>query len=146
MITLRPFDIDHIKNLNDPENEPGLNRILPIEYWKRIEDGGMAFSAFADGEFLGCGGYGQPWPGIAQVWVWETSGVHRYPQGVHRLVRRALQHIEQDKNVWRISCEVRKGNERGRRWVELLGFQYEGTMEKYGPDGSDFMLYAKVTH
>ncbi len=144
MITLLPFRTSHVEDLRDPETEPGLKALLPPHYWRAMEESGTAFSAFCDGELLGCGGYYQPWAGSAHCWVWETPAAHKHPQGVHKLVKRAILLLERDKGIWRISCDVRCGNTRAERWVELLGFVKEATMRRFGPDGSDFSLYARV--
>ena len=85
-----------------------------------------------------------PWPGVAEVWLWAMPAVEKYPQQLHKVVARALRHLEQEHGVRRISCEVRAGNDRAERWVKLLGFEKECDMRGRGPDGSTFMLYARV--
>jgi len=145
MMHLVPFRVAHIESISDPETEPGLKAMLPPHYWREMEASGTAFSAFAYQEFLGCGGYAQPWEGTAHCWIWDTPAVHKYPLAVHKLIVRAIRYLEQDCGVWRISCDVRCGNARAERWVELLGFRKEASMKKFGPDGSDFSLYARIT-
>lgn len=146
MITVLPLTIEHIKTLTDPATEPGLKDLIASsrQYWQGVVDSGHAFAGLVDGELIGCAGYSQPWQGVAEVWVWDTPKVHDHPMLVHKLIHRTLKRIEKEHDLWRVSCEVRVGNERAVRWVELMGFKYEGTMKKRGPDGSDFYLYAKV--
>ena len=146
MIRIVPLELDHIKKLSDPSVMPGLGKIVGDIglYWENIIATGTAYAGFLDQKLLGCGGYASPWPGVAEVWFWETPEVHANPVATHNLIRRGLKYMEQEKGMNRISCEVLVGNARAERWVKLLGFKHEGTMRKRGPNGSDFELYAKV--
>lgn len=146
MIEVIPLTCDHIRMLADPVTEPGLKRILVnnSRYWSDMVASGRAFSAFYEGEFLGSAGFAMPWPGVAEVWLWVTDSVHRCPVLLTKLLKRTLKQIETRHGVWRISCEVRADNVRAERWVKLLGFSKECDMRRRGPDGSTFMLYAKV--
>ena len=146
MISIVPLQMEHVSMLMDPATEPGLLDVLlgSSNYWPKIVASGTAFSGFLDGRFLGCGGYAMPWPGVAEVWAWMLPEARERPLLTHGIVKRTLKHLERDKGIYRISCEVRAGNTRAVRWVEALGFKCEGIMYKRGPDGSDFYLYAKV--
>ena len=129
--------------MTDPEGDPGLLGLLSenpqaVEF---LAKSGTALSAFADGEFLGCGGLQVfPWKTTAEAWVWAMPGVHDYPLFVHKIVARGLK----QGGIKRIQCTVKVGNDRAVRWVEILGFEREGLMKKYGPGGADFYMYAKV--
>jgi RimJ/RimL family protein N-acetyltransferase len=146
MIDIRPLEFEHLELLTEPVTEPGLVAMIEDKkaYWQNLINTGTAFSAFSDGEFLGCAGYAMPWPGVAEVWLWAMPEVKKIPVSLTKLLLRALKHIEKERRVHRISAEVRVGNTRAQRWVSIMGFVYEGTMKKRGPDGSDFMLYARV--
>lgn len=144
MIRIEPLTFEHIRILQDPENEPGLLEVMSPGYWDAIINSGTAFAGYSDGVFLGIAGYAQPWPGVASLFSWAAPGARKRPKDFHKACKRAVKHLEDDKGCWRLSCEVRAGNEQGVRWVEKLGFKYECTMRKWGPDGSNFMLFSKV--
>lgn len=146
MISVVPLELEHLEMLGDPASEPGLRERLDgaRAYWPRVIESGTAFSAFAEGRLLGCAGWVQAWPGVAEVWVWETPAIHDYPVAAHKLIQRAVRHLLNGRGYWRISCEVRAGNERGERWVRALGFEREGLLRKRAPDGADTLLYARV--
>ena len=40
-----------------------------------------------------------------------------------------------------ISCVTKKTNKRLRKFVEGIGFKYEGTLRRVGTDGGNFILY-----
>lgn len=47
-------------------------------------------------------------------------------------------------NSGRIDTSVHCHFAQAIRWAEMLGFQNEGLMRKYDPDGLDCYLYAQV--
>ena len=44
----------------------------------------------------------------------------------------------------RIEATVDVGFKQGHRWIKMLGFELEGYMKAYRPDGADMLLYARV--
>jgi len=36
------------------------------------------------------------------------------------------------------------GFKEGHRWIKMLGFELEGYMKAYRPDGADMLLYARI--
>lgn len=44
----------------------------------------------------------------------------------------------------RIETPVDVGFKEGHRWVKMLGFEPEGYMKCYRPDGADMILYARI--
>jgi hypothetical protein len=44
----------------------------------------------------------------------------------------------------RIEATVDVGFTEGERWMTLLGFEYEGLMRAYRPDGQDMLMFARV--
>ena len=45
----------------------------------------------------------------------------------------------------RIEITVQRGWDNGMRWANLLGFELEGIMRSYYPNGEDAYLYGRVT-
>jgi hypothetical protein len=45
----------------------------------------------------------------------------------------------------RVEATGRVGFDAAHRWFSLLGFDAEGVMRGYGPDGADHVRYARVT-
>jgi hypothetical protein len=55
--------------------------------------------------------------------------------------------LHQNKQITRVLISgggMREGFGQGCRWVELLGFEFEGRMKGYGLNGETHLRYAKV--
>ena len=53
--------------------------------------------------------------------------------------------MQDDASLKRIQASVHTNDQQAIRYVEWLGFENEGLMKKYGPDGSDYYRFARVT-
>jgi RimJ/RimL family protein N-acetyltransferase len=144
--SILPFRAEHAKAVSDPASEPGMLGVLSATpgYFAALEACGTAFSAFADGAFLGCAGFvKQHWGTAAEVWAWVLPEGKKHPVVVHKMLHRYLKQMDAE-GVLRVSCVVRKGNRRAYRWMKLLGFKRNAPLKKYGPGGTDFFLYDRV--
>jgi len=55
-----------------------------------------------------------------------------------------FQHIQETHELSRIQASVCASDVRANRYAQWLGFEKEGIMRKYGPDGTDYIRYARV--
>lgn len=114
--------------------------VIPPRHLEALD----GYSAIMDtGEVVACAGLAQwpDFPHVATAWAF----VNRTISGAALLaVTRAVQSMLEIRNEQRIEACCRADLEKARRWLEILGFQYEGPARKYGPDGSDFMRFARV--
>ena len=76
--------------------------------------------------------------GVFQVWAFTTESVKRHPIAFHREVVKLIEWWFDNAQLRRMQMSVRVGYAEGWDWAKLLGFQSEGTMRKYGKDGSDY--------
>ncbi len=106
---------------------------------QRFIDSGLAFAVVDGSEVLALGGARDIWPGRAVAWGLLSSGIGATMVPITRAVRRFLDTCP----TRRIEAEVAVDHEEGRRWVEMLGFEREGTMRAYWGN-ADFHLYARV--
>ena len=60
---------------------------------------------------------------------------------VHRDVKWIL---EDHSAIKRVELTVRSGFEPGLRWARMLGFEHEGKMKSWAPDGHDYDLFARI--
>ena len=102
------------------------------------------YSAVMDsGEVVACAGLA-PWPDfphVATAWAFINRTI---PGAALLAVTRAAQTMLELRSEQRVEACCRADLAKARRWLEMLGFQYEGPARKYGPDGSDFMRFARV--
>jgi hypothetical protein len=77
----------------------------------------------------------------AVLWGFVGTDCGKRMLQVHRAVKRFVDAVQ----VRRIEATVLAGFKPGCRWMDLLGFEREGLMRCYGPDGADYYRYAKVS-
>lgn len=105
---------------------------------------GPAWTAVVAGEPVGCGGVVLLWPGVGEAWSFAGDATSRTGLAFHRAVATGLEQIAGDHRLHRIQAACHANHNQGRRWLALLGFKEEGLMQHYGPQGHDFIRYAKV--
>lgn len=104
-----------------------------------------AFSAVAAGRIVGCAGIVPLWPGVGHAWAVLSDTALAEPLTLTRAVQRALARIEAAQGLRRIQATVAEEHVAGRRWLAWLGFEVEGLMRNYGPQGTgDFWLYGRA--
>jgi len=102
------------------------------------EAGGYA--AVEGNRVLALGGAVAQWPGRSFGWTLVADDIGRHMFGLHKTVSDWLDGHGEN----RIETVVLDGFEAGHRWVKMLGFEHEGLMRKWGPDGCDYHLYSRV--
>lgn len=103
---------------------------------------GPAWTLRRDGRVLGCGGVVLLWPGVGEAWS-LSAAADGAALVMTRAVAAGLAAAEADHGLHRVQASVRRDNGRGRRWLAVLGFEEEGIMRAYGPDGADFVRVAR---
>jgi RimJ/RimL family protein N-acetyltransferase len=110
-----------------------------------IAQSGHTWSMLEDGRVLALGGivpfYDEG--GVGEAWFLSTPEALRHGIALHRRVVKLFKSFF-DQGWWRIQTTVRADFTTGIVWLDRLGFKDEGLMEKYGPDGSDYIRYARV--
>lgn len=115
-------------NLSDPAYVDALVR------------SGNAFTALLGDRAIAFGGCLELWPDRAYIWslIGEDAGPH-----MRTLVRAAAGYLKVAK--WRrVEAAVASDFKAGHRMVRLLGFELEGRMKAFSPDGVDHDLYARL--
>lgn len=130
-----PFQPEHLKQIKVREIQQG-------ECPKTILT--MAFTLVRGEEIIAILG-GFPFvPGVIHFWALMSESVVRYPIAFHKKCLEVIDWYEKTEKPRRIQFEVRATYSMGCRWAESLGMQREGLMRKWGPDGADHYLYARV--
>lgn len=85
--------------------------------------------------------------GIALAWLLQVD-THGIPRDkalqVIREFKRQLTRVAKDNKIFRIQATTVSGKIREARFMELLGFQQEGTLRKYGPGKEDHIMWSIV--
>lgn len=93
-----------------------------------------------NGKVVAMGGVVPVWHNRAQAWMWMSEVSGRHMITIHREVKKFLDACP----VPRIEAHVNVGFKPGVRWMQMLGFEMEGYMRKFGPSGADMLLFARV--
>lgn len=144
-VTIEAFKRAHVREMElgaqahlETVNVPNFDAALRL-----FEIGGPSFTGRINGKIAGCGGLILfSWPGVAEAWVMATTHAATYPVTWCRTFRFMLDKLVKDYSLRRVQAQVQEDFERGRRWIELLGFHSEGVMPHYGPNGEAFVMYA----
>ena len=101
---------------------------------------GPAFALVDEEKVWACAGVCEIEPHRATAWalIHEDIGF-RFLQ-FHKGVLAFLN----DCKYQRVELATSDGFDKAERWAEMLGFKWEGCMEKYFPNGSMGNLYARV--
>lgn len=82
---------------------------------------------------------------IGLVWAAVAKDAGRHMLWLHRATARYLEAVQATHRLRRLEATVEKGFAVGCRWVELLGFEFEGEMRAFGANGETHLRYARVS-
>lgn len=98
-----------------------------------------------DGLLLAVVGITPQWKGVGTVWTLLHRKAHEKGVSLTRGVLRCIDMLHRERGYWRLQATVEHGGHvAGELWMMQLGFEREGTMIAYGPDGKTHDLYARV--
>lgn len=81
---------------------------------------------------------------IAELWAFLSDDVKKHPVAFHKQCKELLDTYFVELNVPRFQCYVLSDFCVGNRWLQILGFQREGLLRKFGADGKDYIVWSKV--
>ena len=101
------------------------------------------FAVLEDGKIYAIFGLVPLWPGVAETWMIPTKRLKAKKFSASRHMKEGLDQLIDELKVRRAQAAVKVGHTEAHRLVQFVGMQEEGLMKKYGPDGSDFVRYAR---
>ena len=128
---------EHRKDLYASEKDILSNA---LSYQKR----GYVLTLKDESGNIGCVvGAHSPIEGVLEAFAITTKYLDLRPLGYTRQLKRILAKIG-EQAAHRVSITCRKGERSALRWADVLGFQSEGILRKYGSDKSDYILFGRV--
>ena len=103
-----------------------------------------SWSGFVDGQLVACGGLVSIWPGLAEAWIAVTPYAYRHSTFILRTARLYLDDRIVRFRLRRIEARVRADFFLARRFSKWLGFRFDASLHKYGPEGETFALLSRV--
>ena len=115
--------------------------LINPEHAHQITDAkGIGWAAVSDDQVIACAGIIEMHPERGMAWAMLSDSALRQFRLIHRTVSAVV-----NAAPWRrIEMTVDAQHQEAISWAERLGFECEGLMRAYTPDGRDCFLYAKV--
>ena len=145
-VVIVPFENKHA----DQILEQGLNsEALELKpehrkYAYFLKEIGMSFTGLVNDKPIAAGGVFHLWDGVAEGWVLATKDIYKYPVFCAKHIKQRTEIILQANKIKRLQTSVKANCDVALRFAKWLGLKEEGLMKQYGPDGSDFIRFARI--
>jgi hypothetical protein len=137
-----PFEPEHLQTLLLQPSQAMLQPTLSDpEYGQSLAHAGPAYSLVDGDVVFASAGFVPQWRDRAVVWALISAEVSPHMVTLTRAVRRALQLHHFRRVETSVACDF----EQAHRWAKMLGFEREGRMRAFTPDGQDCDLNARIS-
>ena len=111
---------------------------------KNLEQDHLAFTGIVRSKPIFAAGMKMVWGRVAEGWVIATGDIWNHPLSVAKAIKKDFARVAKQHNIKRVQTAIRKDFTQGQRFAEWLGLENEGLMKKFGFDGSDQYMYARI--
>ena len=102
------------------------------------------YAGLVEGQCVVAFGFIPFWDHVAEGWMVSSRHLSRDKFIFHRAAAKGMDYVYTFTGLRRLQFTIHSYNRLAIRWADALGFVLEGRLEKYGPDGADYLMYAKV--
>ena len=143
---LIPFMPEHLLRADLKGDELKYLQVMPewYEYVIDTADTDLSWSLCRLGRVACMFGVRPLWPGVGEVWMIPTKHVDRSAIALVKGGRHIFNHIQTEYDVRRLQIAVRSANSTAYKFAEKLYFKTEGLLERFGPEGEDYYMMARV--
>ena len=135
---------DALEIIKGRARQPSISAQETADKLAQIENAdGPSTTIICDGRVIGCGGLTICWPGMSEAWCLFVEDIYNYRM-MPRLVKHTLQTWAEQYKLVRIQAPLRADFPEGIHFAEWLGFECEGRMRKFHPDGCDGLMYSLI--
>ena len=101
----------------------------------------LAKTLMVDGVPVACIGLAlQEW-NKAEAWALFSASFKEHILTIYRMVVAGIDYALKNYGIVRIQTTIDPNWPGTVRWIESLGFEYEGTLKKFGPYHEDYLMY-----
>jgi len=143
-ITLVPFRPEHATMIKARDRTAAALAISTEDILRVQAMSGHAITALLHGKPAACFGSVQVWTGLEEMWCLLENSSRNYALSLTKIAIAYRDFRTIAGNLHRLQITVRSDDLRAVRWGKAIGFETEGRMKKYGPDGSDFFLMSRT--
>lgn len=130
-----------IAHQRDPEMAPFIDT---PHYRGRVLSQSYAYALIDGGYVVGAGGIVAHWHGRAEGWwLMSVFARPRHLAFFTRFTGEIALLAQQDPAFARLEMMVRASSTWRESFVRAIGFKWESTLRGWGPDGGDWVMYAR---
>jgi hypothetical protein len=135
-----PYHVDLLKAQGVQDAQIAEVSLVLTSYANVSRPDGPAVTVFDGDRIVICGGIAKVTESNGVCWALLSADAGKHMTWLHYAVKRFI-----TLNPWRrLEATVEENFEDGCRWVKLLGFEFEGRMAKYGPNGETHLRYSRT--
>jgi RimJ/RimL family protein N-acetyltransferase len=102
------------------------------------------YTLLEDGEIVAMGGVHMLWDKVGEAWVMLGKNAKSRPRTVAKYADLMFDVIVHKNKLNRVQASIAVNDAKAVRFGKWMGFEMEGLMRRYGPDGSDYYRVARV--
>jgi len=121
---------------------PHLFRQTPEDLAMHSSRSAKAYTALSDGEPVAAWGAGEQFPKVWQCWMFATDRWPEVASTVTKFIRREFSQELINSDAVRLHCWSADDHHVAHRWLEVLGFIREATLEDFSQDRQTFHCYS----
>jgi hypothetical protein len=140
---LIPFNREHLNILEAREYE--RVKLIPFigeQFLSAAERLPHCYSMIKDGRIITCFGAILLWEGVFEVWQIPSVFVRENAKEYARTLTGMLDRAVELTGARRLQT-YSPSDALHDRWMEFIGFEYEGTLKAYSRFGDDFKMWAR---
>ena len=141
-----PFFWAHVKLMDLRPFEQAYFDSIP-NYLERLKEYGTqkhCYTAIYKGDIVACWGAYPLWDGVCEAWLLTSYQFETIPITATRTAIRYFNNIYIDLKLHRLQIAVNCRNELAMRWASALKMKPEAVLHRYGPDESDYKMFART--
>mgnify|MGYP001003848099 CR=1 FL=1 len=145
-MTVEPFKAADYHEIvpRSPEEIEALGETQWRELLERYERNPSWTMRDESGRVVFFGGVVVLWKGVGEAWSVMSDLVEHFPLAVVREIRRRIDETFEEKRLRRIQAIIADDNPRAVKLMRLAGFEVEGLLRAYSPDGKDCFILGRV--
>ena len=140
-VVLVPFIAEHLNGFEFSQPDMQGHESMQ-EHTIAQARGNTAVSVIQYGKTLGIFGSSKVWNGLEEAWFLVDEATRRYGIAMTKVAKKFISLKFQEDSLNRLQITVRLDDIRAYKWAKCLGFQTDGVMRQFGPDGSDYYMMA----
>ncbi|MGA1762773.1 MAG: hypothetical protein ACO397_06220 [Gammaproteobacteria bacterium] len=143
-----PFHSKHLWLINMREHEKKYFKYIPNyeSYLAKNTIHNASYTGLYFGSPVVSFGLLNIFPGVAEAWLIPSKELNLLKVALpfHKATKAFFANAFRLFNLRRIQCTVDISNKDALKWIETMLFTREGIMKKFGPEGTDYVMYSRI--